>query len=223
RRRAVPAVRRRTTGHLLHQRDERLEGRGMNGEERTYSAYGGLIVRLAHARWFVVIPLTSAALAGVLTLVFGRDWVAESSFAPQSSGGASSRIASLASQLGVAIPGLESEDASIDFYLRLARSRVLLERLALNEYAFPLELEGSDSARGNLIARYGVKGRAEAGRLGSVVARLRRATAAGADGSARGVTVRTTGPWAGLAVQINREVLAGIDEFNRERRNSEAA
>jgi len=195
----------------------------MNGEERSYSAYGVLNVLLAHARWFVVIPLITGALAGVLTLVFGRDWVAESSFAPQSSGGASSRIASLASQLGVAIPGLESEDASIDFYLRLARSRVLLERLALNEYAFPLELEGSDSARGNLIALYEVKGRDEAARLRSVVERLRKDIAVEGDLNARVVTVRTTAPWAGLAVQINRELLDGIDEFNRERRNSEAA
>ncbi len=195
----------------------------MKGEERSYSAYGVLNVLLAHARWFVVVPLLTGALAGVLTIVLGRSWVAESSFAPQSSNGSSGRLAALASQFGVAIPGLESEDASIDFYLRLARSRVLLEQLALQEYAFPLRPEGTDSARGNLIALYEVESDSEAKRLRKVVERLRKNIAVEGDLNAGVVSITTRAPWAGLAVQLNRELLDGIDEFNRQRRSSEAA
>lgn len=196
----------------------------MNGADRSYSAYGVLNVLLAQARWFVIVPLITGALAGVLTIVLGRSWVAESTFAPQSSNASGGRLAALASQLGVAIPGLDSEDASIDFYLRLARSRVLLERLALNEYVFPLDPEaGADSAHGNLIALYEVKSDTEAKRLRAVVDRLRKDISVEGDINAGVVTVSTHAPWAALAVQLNRELLDGIDEFNRERRSGEAA
>ena len=195
----------------------------MNGADRSYSAYGVLNVLLAQARWFVIVPLITGALAGVLTIVLGRSWVAESTFAPQSSNASSGRLAALASQFGVAIPGLDSEDASIDFYLRLARSRVLLERLALNEYVFALDAEDSDSARGNLMALYEVKSNTEVKRLRAVVERLRKDVAVEGDLNAGVVTVRTHAPWAALAVQLNRELLDGIDEFNRERRSGEAA
>lgn len=200
-----------------------MESGGVTDQPRSYSAYGVLNVLLAHARWFVIVPLLTGALAGLLTLVFGRPWVAESTFAPQSASGTSSQLAALASQFGVAIPGIQAEEASIDFYLRLARSRVLLEQVALHEYAFPLEPEGSDSARGTLLALYEVGEGRPSDRLGAAVARLRKTIEVEGDLNAGVVTLTTQAPWAGLAVQLNRQLLDGIDEFNRQRRSGEAA
>ena len=195
----------------------------MTTNDRSYSAYGVLNVLLAHSRYFIIVPLLTGVLAGVLTIIFGRQWVAESTFAPQSSTGSAGRLASLASQFGISIPGLDDSDTSIDFYLRLARSRVLLEELARREYAFALQPEGSDSARGNLIALYDIRGDTETERVHAAVARLREDVVVSGDLNAGVVTVETYAPWAALAVQLNRAVLDGIDRFNRDRRTSEAA
>src|SRR5690606_21284512 len=137
---------------------------------------------------------------------FGRPWVAESTFAPQSASGTSGQLAALASQFGVAIPGVQAEEASIDFYLRLARSRVLLEQVALHAHAFPLEPEGSDSARGTLLSLYEVGEGRPSDRLGAAVARLREDIEVEGDLTAGVVTLTTQAPWAGLAVQLNRQL-----------------
>lgn len=195
----------------------------MRDDERGYSAYGVLNVLLAHARWFVIVPLLTGVLAGVLTIVFGRTWRAESTFAPQTSSGSTARLAALASQFGVAIPGMGESDASIDFYLRLARSRVLLEELALHEYAFALTSESTDTARGNLMELYDIEADTEAKRLQIALERLDQDVEVAGDLNAGVVTIRTHAPWAGLAVQMNRTLLDGIDAFNQERRQSQAA
>lgn len=196
---------------------------GMTESERGYSAYGVLNVLLAHARWFVIVPLITGVLAGVLTLVFGRTWVAESTFAPQTSGGSTARLAALASQFGVAIPGMEEADASIDFYLRLARSRVLLEEVALHDYAFAFTPESTDTVRGTLITLYDIDADTQMKRLHAAIERLNADLEVSGDLNAGVVTVRTHAPWAGLAVQMNRALLDGIDRFNQERRQGQAA
>ncbi|MGH7444110.1 MAG: hypothetical protein ACREKM_04500 [Longimicrobiales bacterium] len=196
---------------------------GMTEEGRGYSAYGVLNVLLAHARWFVIVPLITGVLAGVLTLVFGRPWLAESTFAPQSRGGSTARLAALASQFGVAIPGMEETDASLDFYLRLAKSRVLLEEVALHDYAFAFTPQSADTARGNLLGLYEIEGDTEQQRLHAALGGLDETVEVSGDLNAGVITVRTYAPWAGLAVQINRALLDGIDGFNQKRRQSQAA
>lgn len=196
---------------------------GMMEDGRGYSAYGVLNVLLAHARWFVIVPLIAGVLAGVLTIVFGRPWVAESTFAPQSSGGSTARLAALASQFGVAIPGMDDGDASLDFYVRLARSRAVLERVALHDYAFAFTPQSTDTVRGNLITLYDIEGATEQQRLGAAIGRLDETVEVGGDLNAGVITLRTYAPWAGLAVQVNRALLDGIDAFNQQRRQSQAA
>ena len=200
-----------------------MESGSVKHEDRGYSAYAVLNVLLAHARWFLVIPLATGLLAAGLTLLLGRDWRAESTFAPQrESSSAGGALTGLASQLGVALPGLGESGESIDFYDRLAQSRVLLEDVVQAQYAFSTGVDGGEQMKGNLIELYGIEAESDVKRLHAATARLADDLEVAGDVNAGVVTVRTTAPWPGLAEQINRRLLDGIDRFNQERRQAEA-
>lgn len=200
-----------------------MAGGGMTPDEHGYSAYGVLNVLLAHARWFVVVPLLTALLALALTFAFGRRWVAESTFAPQSEGGSMGRIAALASQFGVSIPGMSDSEESVDFYVRLARARVLLEDVIRREYVFTERVDGGDTIRGNLITLYDIDEENAPKRMHKAVKKLNKRLDVNADLNAGVVTIRTEEKWPGLTEQVNRALLEGIDRFNQQRRNRQAA
>ena len=195
----------------------------MRREPENYSAYGVLNVLLTHARWFVIVPLITAALAGAFTLLFGWGWTAHSTFAPEEQSSSLSRLAGLASQLGVAIPGLGESEASIDFYVRLGYSRVLLEDVLLHEYAFTKSEQSTDSIRGTLLDLWEIEGDTPAERLREGLEEMEDHVRVAGDLNAGVVTIETEADWAGLAVQMNRQLLEGIDAFNRERRQQQAA
>ncbi len=200
-----------------------MAGRSVTPEERGYSAYGVLNVLLAHSRWFIIVPIVTAAFTLVLTLAFGNRWVAESTFAPQASSGSMGRLATLASQFGVAIPGVSESEESVDFYLRLARARVLLEDVVRHDYAFPLSEGSADTARGDLITLYDIEADSESKALHEAVETLEANLEVAGDLNAGVVTILAKAKWAGLAEQVNRRLLDGIDSFNQERRQQQAA
>jgi uncharacterized protein involved in exopolysaccharide biosynthesis len=195
----------------------------MNREPESYSAYGVLNVLLTHARWFVIVPLLTAALAGAFTLLFGWGWVARSTFAPEQQSGSLSRLAGLAAQLGVNIPGIGESEASIDFYVRLGYSRVLLEDVLLHEYVFAANEQGADTLRGTLLDLWEIDGDTPSERLREGLEELEEQVRVAGDLSAGVVTIETEADWAGLAVQMNRRLLQGIDAFNQERRQRQAS
>lgn len=196
----------------------------MRVDEKGYSTYGVLNLLLGHARWFVVVPLVTAALTVALTLLFGNRWVAESTFAPgASSSGSMGRLASLASQFGVSVPLLGESEESVDFYVRLTRARVVLESVVREDYAFPVREQSTDTVRGNLSDLYRIDQESPTKEMHQAVERLGKALDVEGDVNAGVVTVRTRAKWAGLAEQLNRSLLTAIDEFNQQRRQAQAA
>lgn len=200
-----------------------MAGGSVTPDERGYSAYGVLNVLLAHARWFVVVPVLTALLALALTFTLGRRWVAESTFAPQGESSSMGRIAALATQFGVSIPGISDSEESVDFYVRLARARVLLEEVIRREYVFASDAEGTDTVRGNLIVLYDIDEDDASKRMHQAVKLLNRRMDVAGDLNAGVVTIRTEEKWAGLSEQVNRALLDGIDHFNQQRRHNQAS
>lgn len=190
-------------------------------DERSYSSFALLSMALDHARLLLVIPGLCAAVALGLTLIFGRGFVAESTFQPDTSSPDVGRLAGLASQLGFPV-GRMSEGESVEFYVSLAESRSLLAEVATDTFRFA-ESEGSpDTLRGTLLDLLEVKGGTPTERLRNATERLERDIDVWADVNSGIVTLRTRAPWAGLAVQVNRNLLEGIHRFNLEKRRSQA-
>ncbi len=181
-----------------------------------------LALALDHARLLVIVPLLACAVALGLSLLLGREYEAASSFKPQGQDQSKARgLAGLAAQFGVNAVGL-SEGESVDFYARLAHSRALLEQVALARYRFPRRELSPDTLAGTLVELYRVRGHTPADRLSRAVDLLDRSVTVEADAKSGIVALRTVAPWPGLAVQLNRALLDGINRFNLEKRQSQA-
>jgi len=182
-----------------------------------------LELALDHARLLLIVPLLAGAVALGLSLLLGRQYVASSSFKPQDQDQSKARgLAGLAAQFGVSAVGV-GQGESVDFYARLARSRALLEQVARSRYRFARGELSRDTLAGDLVQLYRVRGRTAADRLSHAVDILDQSVTVEADAKSGIVALRTVAPWPGLAVQVNRALLDGINRFNLEKRQSQAA
>src|SRR5690625_1540588 len=110
-----------------------------------------IAVLLRHIRLIVFTPLIFAIIVIGLTMARGKSYTAESAFTLTTGTSATSRLSSLAAQLGVsAIEGSRAIE-SLDFYVALLQSREVLRDVVLSEYVIPIGPESTDSLRGTLI------------------------------------------------------------------------
>jgi alpha-tubulin suppressor-like RCC1 family protein/uncharacterized protein involved in exopolysaccharide biosynthesis len=185
-------------------------------DQTNYSPFPLINLALDNARLLLAVPLGAAAIAVILGLLFGGTYAAESSFKPQSEQSEVGRFSGLAAQFGIDVSGGGGGE-SIDFYARLARSRALLEEVAQTEFAIP-----ETGRRATLVELYGQDG-SETTRLRNTVDLLARRVGVDADINAGVISVYTRATHASLAEQINRAILDGVNRFNLERRQSQAA
>jgi len=193
------------------------------GSSEAHARTGLDLLALLASRWRLLVawPLLVGLSAVAFSLLLPRRYTVESRFVPESGGGSVARLAGLAAQFGVAVPGSENSE-SIDFYAELLESRDLLRSLALSQFAVPVA-NGADTLRGDLVQLLEAKGDTRAAREQNSVAQLGDLITARADPSANMVTLTTSAPWPALAVQINARLLELLAEFNVERRQSRAA
>lgn len=183
------------------------------------TALGLLTLLLRRRRLLVGFPLAVAAAAAGLSLLLGREFVAESRFMPEQDLPASSEMAGIAAQLGMA-PGGGLE--SLDFYVELIHSHHLLREVALTRYVVPVD-NGRDTLNGNLLTLYEIDKGTPEERLKAAVLRLRdREIAPYPRRQANLIQLRTTAPWPELAEAMNARVLELVNRFNLERRQSRA-
>lgn len=176
-----------------------------------------LLVR--RRRLLVGFPLAVAAAAAALSILLGKEFIAESRFMPEQESEMTSEMAGLAAQFGMT-PGSGKE--SLDFYIELIQSHDLLREVVLTPYTVPVD-EGQDSLRGNLLELYEIDGDTPEQRLKAGVLRLRDGeVAAYPRRQANLVHLRTTAPWPELAEAMNARVLELVNRFNLERRQSRA-
>ena len=172
-------------------------------------------------RWRALVSwiFAGAAVAVLVTVAWSGDHVASSRFIAQ---GQSSFLSGLASQFNLSL-GTVDRAQSPEFYVELLQSREILRAGAGTEYVFLPDLMAEDSLRGTLVELYQVDGSTPETRLRAAAARLASDVTATADPRTGLVLVQTRAPWPGLAESINARLLELLNEFNVERRRSQAA
>lgn len=197
----------------------RVESRGAGDSlGDSLREYGRLARK--HRRLLLGLPLMAMIGAIAVSLVLPKRFTVESRFMPESTGPDVSRLAGMAAQFGFELPSGESGE-SVDFYAELLESHDLLRSVVLTEFRVPRP--GRDTVAGNLVTLLDVGGKTPAEQVRNAVDRLADLVVVRPDPGAKMVTVRTSAPWPALAVQINQRLLALLNEFNLERRQSRAA
>ena len=187
--------------------------------EESHSLLELIAVLLRRRRLLVGLPLAAMVSAVLLSIFLPERHTVEARFIPESGGPDVSRLAGLAAQFGVNVPGAEGGEG-VDFYAELLQSTELLRSTALTEYRF---VDDGDTLSGNLVELLDVKGKTAEERVRGAVEKLDELITASVDPAAQIVTVEVSAPWPALSVDVARRVLALINEFNLDRRQSRAA
>jgi uncharacterized protein involved in exopolysaccharide biosynthesis len=170
----------------------------------------------------VRLPLILAVLFAGFVLLFGRQYTAHSSFIPESGNSDANRLAGIAAQFGVGLPGVSQNSQPIEFYRSLIYSREILSAIATTEYVLPTH-SGRDTIRASFLELYGIEGDTEFERLLDANDLLANLITVATDRSTNLVTVRTKANSRELAVGLNRRILDLVSAFNLEKRQSKAA
>lgn len=180
----------------------------------------GLIL-LRRRRILIATPVVVALLALALLLVRGPRYRADSAFRPQVSDASAGRLAGIAAQFGLSLPGGSNLGDPVRFYAELAKSRDLLRDVAAAEYRF--QTPAGDSMVGSLSTIYKTKASGPEEALQRTVNRLGDEVEVTTNRDAGLVRVVVVTRWPELSVLINRHILRSIDTANMERRQSQAA
>jgi len=200
------------------------EGQSVTDDRFTrVSLFGVMTTILQYSRALLVIGAAGFLIGGLLPIIRPK-YVAQSSFVPEGSTSSMANLVGLAAQFGVTVPGA-GNDESIEFYVRLVRSREVLQGIALTEFAFSKGKPGEpapDSLRGNLVLLYGFTGKNPHKNLLGAINKLDDNIGIQADTRAGMISLRTKARYADLAALLNRRTLDLINEFNLRRRQSQA-
>jgi uncharacterized protein involved in exopolysaccharide biosynthesis len=172
---------------------------------------------LRQVRTIITTAVAVIVISVALLFFGGTDYVATSTFLPNTSSDASSRLNGLAAQFGFAVPGSTGE--SVSFYATLLRSRSLLAEVVVDTYEVPTD---DVIERGTLIEFLDIDGETDSERLKSAVNELDSRIGVAIDFEAGVVTLTTRAGSAALAERINARILELVNEFNLERRQSAA-
>jgi len=173
---------------------------------------------LKERRFIFGTSLGFAAMVGALTLVFPRSWTATAAFTPQMASLDRGRLAGLAAQLGVGLPGQDPAQQP-SFYSELLQSSTLL-RLAVDS---PLAVVGSDSTQ-IVLLRDVIGGHSDDPRVRSerAVEALRLWIRVESTLKTGIVTLEVHTRRADLSQAIAERLLGEVDRFNRQTRQSQA-
>lgn len=184
----------------------------------------GIVIAMAllrHWRLLIAAPFVITILVLGFVLVRGRSYTAESVIAPERSAGPGSGLAGLAAQFGLGgLVGGPSEP--VQFYGAVVKSRELLRQVAEAEYTTTRGTFRKDSVRGTLIEIWDITADTREAAVTAAVKALRESVEAIPDVQAGVLRIRTTARPAGLAEQINRQILANLNEFNIDKRQTQA-
>ena len=176
-------------------------------------------------RWIVaVLPVALATIVCTFTLLRARTWTSSASFVPSGAqaGGDLGRFSGLAAQFGIGLPGAMSGE-SPEFYQALLESGQLRRMAARTEYRIVDETEPDTTwTVGNLVNFFRIRGRTEPIRLdraAEILGRRLTVSTSPETGQVR-LAVRTKRPE--LSAQIVDRLIALVNEFNLETRQSQA-
>lgn len=167
--------------------------------------------------------LAACLLVGVIGLSIvnfrARSFTANASFIPQAPGGTRASISGLAAQFGFSVPGAEAS-ASPAFYADLLKSEEIVRGVIETRYRFSADGEARE---GNLIELLGVDGANDAVKMELAAARVRTLVGVLRNRETGLIRLSYKAPWPELAQQVAQRFLDLLNEFNLERRQSQAA
>lgn len=173
-----------------------------------------------NARFIGGAAAACAIIAFIMTVIRGPVYTAESTFMPQLSSSSTSKLAGLAAQFGIDVPGGAAQSPS-ELYASLVRGREILEDIALT----PFSTTGDTSAaapRATLIQLYKLKNSDPEQLHLDAVELLRKKVGVSTDIRTGIVTLQTTTPWRSVSEQMNAKIIALVTDFNQTRRQSQA-
>ena len=182
------------------------------------------IVAVARRRSQIVVALPFSAAAAVLlvTMMRGVDFVAQCRFMPQASAATAGRLAGLAAQFGVNVGALGGASGeSPQFYAELLNSRELLRSVVRARHV--TETSSGDTLVGSLVDLYRISAINEAEREDQAIDKLTKRVGVSTDLKTGLITVSSRATTPQLALSINRQIVDRVNQFNLERRQSQAA
>jgi len=183
------------------------------------SLLAAINVMLAN-RWKII--MLGVALAGLLVaigLVRPRQYTAKASFVPQSR---TPQVASgIAAQFGLTLPGTKG-DESPAFYVELLKSRGVLRAAALTEYQAARSRTGRRGPS-TLVDAYQKPGKPTEVRIDATIKRLDKDVGSSVSNKSGLVTLTARSESAQLSQQIVTRLLELLNQFNLDRRRSQAA
>lgn len=176
---------------------------------------------LKHGRAVVTVT----AVVAIMSMAVGflrREFVSGARLMPHLSESSASRLSGLAAQFGLNIAGSGGGE-SVEFYARLLRSSDLLREAVLTEYRIAGGDGAADTVRGDLISFLGVDRDTREAAVRAAVSELDARLSVNTDLNAGLIGFQLRAPSAELAVAVSRRLVALLNEFNLERRQSNAA
>jgi uncharacterized protein involved in exopolysaccharide biosynthesis len=147
-----------------------------------------------------------------------RSFTSTTSFVPQPPSGTASSLPGLAAQLGLAVPAVDPSQSPA-FYADLLKSREVLRQAVLTTYAFTA---GGTPRRGTLVELLAISGSSDALKEERAMRRLSDAIVVTRRRETGVIRVAVQAPWAELAQQLAERLMILVNEFNLERRQSQA-
>lgn len=170
-------------------------------------------------RWRLTLgfPMVLGVLTLALGLALPRNYSSSASFLPQRSQSALGRLAGLAAQFGVAVPG-QNPGESPEFYADLVQSSEILGRMVVDSF-----LPDSGGPRRPLLELLRAKGATEAARFQDGIKRLRKRIVVGIDQKTGVVTVAVTTRWAGVSAELASRLVKEVNDFDLNTRQIQAS
>jgi hypothetical protein len=158
-----------------------------------------------------------AVLMGLSVVAKPALYKASASFVPQGQDAGRSGLASLAGQLGVAIP-TGNQSQSTDFYMQLMKSRVVLRKIVLDTIVVA-EIGGQ---RTTLLDVFKIDAPTRKAREERGVQALQQVVVPSVTRTTGVVEVSATTEWPSVSLQIVTALVNGVGEFNQRTRQGQA-
>ncbi|MEO7771935.1 MAG: hypothetical protein ABIX19_12970 [Gemmatimonadaceae bacterium] len=173
---------------------------------------------LHRPRLVVGLPFLACVLVGSIGLIRHPSFSSSAQFVPQATDMAASRMAGLAAQFGVTVPGADRSQ-SPDAYAAMIVSRSSLGALVDSTYHFT---EDGHTFSGNLVSLYETSGNNVEDRRERAIKDLAKDVAVDIGLKSGVINVRVRSRWAPLAQQLCQHILDYVNARNLSSRQARA-
>jgi len=173
-------------------------------------------ILLRERQWTMWLPFGLAVMTALVVFLLPRHYTSLASFMPQRTQQSFGRLAGIAAQFGVDVPGQDPGESQ-EFYADLVISREILSKIVMD--SFPKAPGGPSTS---LVLLLGRTSKSDRLALEDAVKKLRRVIAVGTDLKTSIVTVSVTTRWAAVSAAILQRLIAEVNEFDLHTRQTQA-